>query len=169
MVTQPQDLISDFALAASSLGREAVVPSLIFHELLLAPHDPPDLPAGKCAVYVFSLSQNVQALAGAHRVLKVGRVGPNSGPRFKYQHYKPGSANSTLAGALENNRLLWSYLGIQQGVSDFGSWLQRNTDRDHFFLDGRRTDLVSLLEVYPKAVLGPVFEGNLKEVSAKPQ
>jgi hypothetical protein len=73
------------------------------------------------------------------------------------------SANSTLAGAVENNRLLWGYLGVDPGTTDFGEWLRRNTERDHFFVDGCRSSLVGPLEVYLKAVLGPVFEGSLKD------
>ena len=48
------------------------------HEPQSAPHDPHRLPAGKCAVYVFSMSDKAGKICGAgpHRALKVGRVGP---------------------------------------------------------------------------------------------
>ena len=126
-------------------------------------HDFPDLMPGKCAVYVFSLSRDNKSPAGPNRALKVGKVGPNSGPRFKYQHYKSGSANSTLTGAIENNRILWGYLGIEEGNVDFGNWLKTNSDRDHFFLDGSQMEILSLLEVYTRGILGPIFEGSLKK------
>jgi hypothetical protein len=163
MIPAPKALVNDFVDSVRDLLTEPVDSSLISHELLSAPHSRPRLPRGKCAVYVFSLTQGVQCPAGANRVLKVGKVGPKSAPRFEYQHYKRGSANSTVAGAIENNRLLWNYLGVGPDVADFGEWLRRYTDRDHFFIDASRNNLVGLLEVYLKAVLGPVFEGSLKD------
>ena len=135
------------------------------HEIIKGPHEPPDLPKGKCAVYVFSLSEANRSSAGPNKVLKVGKVGQNSGPRFKYQHYNPGAANSTLAGAIKNNKILWNYLGVNKHPLDFGEWIKTNTDRDHFFMDMARMDLMPFLEVYIKGVLGPIFEGSIKGLS----
>lgn len=161
MVINPEELISDFVAAVNKTCSQQVSSDLIQHHWLRAPHLPPDLPTGKCGVYVFSLVAGTTAKAGPNRTIKVGRIGVNSGPRFKYQHYKSGSANSTVAGALENNRLLWSYLGVPETATDLGEWLKRNTDRDHFFVEGAHSSFVPLLEVYFKAVLGPVLEGSL--------
>jgi len=133
------------------------------HQMLRAPHQPPDLPPRTAAVYVFSLSAGTQSPAGPGRVLKVGMVNANSGPRFKYQHYKEGSTGSTLAGAVRNNRVLWTYLGVRKPVGGYGEWLKRHTDRDHFFVDARYSEVVPLLEVYLKGQLGPVFEGSMKK------
>ena len=57
------------------------------------------------------------------------------------------------------------YLGLTADVTDFGRWLRLNTDRDHFFVDASQSKhrVVALLEVYLKAVLGPLFEGSLKD------
>lgn len=109
------------------------------------------------AVYVFSLSDRV-GFAPMGRVLKVGKVGSNSNPRFRYQHYNPGSAGSTLAGAVLNNPLLWNYIGYD-GQKEIGGWLKQNTDRENFYFMNR--EVVALFEVYAKAVLGPVYEGSM--------
>jgi hypothetical protein len=165
MVPHPNELISDFLEAVRQSHSRVLPPTTIVHECLRAPHLPPDLPAGKCGVYVFSPCSVTTAKAGPNRTLKVGKIGANSGPRFKYQHYSSGSANSTVAGALENNKLLWGYVGVADDTTAFGEWLKENTDRDHFFVDAANADFVPLLEVYLKAVLGPVLEGSLKKHS----
>jgi hypothetical protein len=162
MIPNPEKLIEDFMKALKENHCISIDKKEIIHECKLSPHGFPDLILGKCAVYVFSLSKDSTALAGPNRALKVGKVGPNSGPRFKYQHYKSGSANSTLAGAVENNRVLWGYLGIKNKDTDFGNWLKVNSDRDHFYLEASQLKILSLLEVYVRGVLGPVFEGSLK-------
>src|SRR5437016_5019317 len=118
MISEPQALITDFVLAIREQVDEPVISSLFTHQLVTAPHASVRLPAEKCAVYVFSLRSDAKCPAGPNRVLKVGRVGKKSAPRFEYQHYSKGSANSTVAGAIENNRLLWSYLGIDSEITD---------------------------------------------------
>jgi hypothetical protein len=167
VVLNPEELISDFALVMKEAYSRSLISGLIQHDLIRAPHAPPNLPMGKCGIYVFSLASGSTAKAGPNRTLKVGRIGANSGPRFKYQHYKSGSAKSTVAGALENNLLLWTYLGVPKDTIDIGQWLKQNTDRDHFLLDRQSDELVPLLEVYLKGVLGPVLEGSLKSHAAE--
>jgi hypothetical protein len=44
-------------------------------------------------------------------VLKVGRPGPNSDPRF-YSHHYNFSAGSTLAKSLVGHLVVWPWLGI---------------------------------------------------------
>lgn len=151
-------------LADLSAAHPAGYPSLIIQlEHLLAPHVPARLPSGKGAVYVFSLSAQFGAhsLAGAHRVLKVGKVGPNSNNRFQYQHHSATAAVSTLAASLLRNPVLWPCLGDLDIASDsVGEWMKQHLDRDHFFTAGEDRDLRSMLEVYLRARLGPVFEGS---------
>jgi len=95
----------------------AVAPQRVtlVHDSWPAPHAGRKLPNGRCAVYVFSLSEmygrTVQA--GAHRVLKVGKAGSNCNARFQSQHYNVNSAPSTLAGSLIRTNVLWHYLGIK--------------------------------------------------------
>lgn len=55
------------------------------------PHKPRSLKPGTMGVYTFNYKG---------RFLKIGKAGPNSNNRFLYQHYKPGSAMSTLAGSI---------------------------------------------------------------------
>ncbi len=134
----------------------------ITHETASLLHENCVLPKGKCAVYVFSLTHDYgsKCPAGAHRVIKVGKVGPNSNPRFQYQHYKPKSAQSTVGRRLITYPVLWPYLGISSlKGSQVEGWLKSNTDRDHFFLDGNQLLIRDALEVYLKGLLGPVFEG----------
>jgi hypothetical protein len=161
MVSNAQDLIADFVRNAEKKGF-SIQESDIAHESLPAPHKRPSLPKGKCAVYVFSLTgQSVtEPPAGKNCVLKVGRVGPNSNPRFQHQHYKPSSAGSTLAGSVLLATDQWEFLGIKSVNADtVGEWLQSNTDRDHFYLSANNQPLLEHLEKFLRSRLRPVFEG----------
>lgn len=158
MLTNPQSLIDEFLSDLNSFIGLSAEPSDISHDLWTAPHKAKDLPLGMGAVYVFSLSATIISQSGAGRVLKVGKAGSNSNPRFRYQHYNAGSAMSTLAGAIENNPLLWGYIGFSRGVI-VGNWIRENTDRNNFYFKDEK--LLALFEVYAKARLGPVFEGSL--------
>lgn len=159
MVINAQQLIDDFVRDVRMQLEVTADLSGISHDCWTAPHKAKDLRQGCGAVYVFSLSPQTQAPAGPGRVLKIGKAGANSNPRFRYQHYTPGSAMSTLAGAILNNPLLWPYIGYSKEVADIASWIRENTNRDNFyFTDG---SLIGLFEVYAKAHLGPAFEGSL--------
>jgi hypothetical protein len=160
MVQNPQALIAEFREAMKGLSLTC---GEIQHELQPAPHKPHRLSAGKCAVYVFSLSPRwaQRCPAAARRVLKVGKVGPNSNARFQSQHYEPKRAGSTLAGALVTSRVLWQYLGITELKSEqAGEWIRDNTDRDNFYLDSKDNDILGHFEKYIRGKLGPVFEGG---------
>ena len=154
-------LLDEFRSAATRfglLGPEGV----LTHEHLPAPHRPPSkLPLSATAVYVFSLSPTYGATcaAGPNRVLKVGKVGAKSAPRFCSQHYLPGSSRSNLAKSLLNERVLWHYLGIEQ-LDDGGikAWMCEHLDRDHIFIVGQ-PGLERQVERYFRGRLGPAFEG----------
>ena len=76
MLFDPKGLMIDFAHVAAISGL-SVSEADIAHERLLAPHKSPKLPKGRCAVYVFSLSERSSAEAGSQVVvLKVGKAGP---------------------------------------------------------------------------------------------
>ncbi len=158
MIEKSDILICDFQEALNFLDLDADIK----HELLEAPHESPLLPKVVCAVYVFSLSEAYgnQCPANPNRVLKVGKVGSKSNARFQYQHYNPRSAQSTVAGSLISDRILWPYLGIEcideNTVTD---WMKKNLDRDHFFLPADKMEILCLLEKFIRARLGPVFEG----------
>ncbi len=162
MVERPKDLIRDFQGAAQQAAPSYEVVT-IDHEAQQAPHEPHGFPPGKCAVYVFSLSAAYgdTCPAGVNRVLKIGKVGPNSNARFQSQHYSPRSAQSTLARSILSPRILWPYLAIETlGEGNVGSWIKQNTDRDNFYLDVRFQGSLPDLERYLRARLGPVFEGG---------
>lgn len=169
MLHDPNEIIEGFIKDARSQLGLPVNTSAIRHDCWPAPHQPKDLPLGYGAVYVFTLSSASKAAAGPHRALKVGKAGANSNARFRYQHYSPTSASSTLAGAILNNQLLWTYIGYPGASIEIGQWIRQNTDRDNFYFSDDR--LIGLFEVYAKARLGPAFEGSLsskREERTKP-
>ncbi len=125
MIINSQQLIDDFITDMSLFVNIYVDPSQIFFDFWAAPHSPRNLPLGKSAVYVFSLTSFTQAPAGANRVIKVGKVGSNSNNRFQYQHYSGGSADSTLSVAIENNPILWGYIGFPGNTINSGDWLKK--------------------------------------------
>jgi len=171
VITEPKGILKNFLKSLKNGYGLKIKPIKITHELCKAPVDRRKLklPPDKGAVYVFSLSELSMAPAGPNRVLKVGKVGSKSLARFKYQHYKPGSANSTLAGSIKRSNILWEYIGIRSNIdtkSDFGAWLIENTDRDHFLMDASAIKVgaqtiypLEILEIYLKGILGPIFEG----------
>jgi|GEM_PF-1095987 hypothetical protein len=167
MIINPQQIITDFCLALYKQYKIQLHQNSIQHQFIAPPHSGLRLPKGQCACYVFSLTGNSNPPAGPNKVLKVGRIGPNSATRFISQHYNPDSAGSNLAGAIANNRLLWDYIGLAGPLTDYGQWINSKTDRDHFFLNAQNNNLLPFLEVYLKAICGPVFEGSMKKLNNK--
>lgn len=159
----PDDLLNGFAVAAHKCGLLSNGASTgIWHQALGAPHKPPSLPPGFCAVYVFSLAARYGAgcPAAGNRVLKVGKVGANSNARFSSQHYLPRSSRSNLANSLLTERVLWPYLGIDHlDELSVKAWMMKNLDRDHFFVPESHAGVERELERYLRGHLGPVFEG----------
>ena len=161
MIEDPDALMVDFDEAASHVG-VAGWPCSVRTEVRRAPHAPPAMPPGLAAVYVFALSHDAgsRAPAGAGAVLKVGRVGPNSGARFSSQHYSSGSARSTLAGSLLRYQVLWPWLAVESlNMGNVKSWMTNNLDRFHFFVPSGHELVVAELEVYVRARVGSIFEG----------
>jgi hypothetical protein len=160
VIQNPLALISEFRSVITGLG---LVCGDIQHEAQPAPHRPHRLPEGKCALYVFSLSQEYgeRCPAGTGRVLKVGKAGPNSNARFQSHHYELGRAPSTLAGTLVASTVLWHYLGITElGSEQVADWIRASTDRDNFYFDSKDNDVLGQYEKYVRARLGPVLEGG---------
>jgi len=160
MIRIPETLISEFRNAIKDLGLAC---GEIQHEAQPAPHRLHKLPEGKCALYAFSLSRGYgeRCPAGAGRVLKVGKAGPNSNARLQSHHYEPGRAPSTLAATLIDSTILWHYLGIMELRSEqVGHWIRANTDRDNFYFDSRDNYILARFEKYAIGRLGPVFEGG---------
>jgi hypothetical protein len=124
-------------------------------ETQLATHTPHGLPAGKCAVYLFSLASDPGC------VLKVGKAGPQSNARFQSHHYGVDRAPSTLARRLVEATELWSELGFDALYANIpGRWIRRNTDRVNFYLDASAQHALEELEKMLLARLNPLFEGR---------
>jgi hypothetical protein len=160
MLTDPEAIVAEFA-AAASIARVEGWPCKIRAEILPAPHQYPRLPPGFGAVYVFALGSDYGSgtQAGTGAVLKVGRVGPASGPRFTYQHYG-SSAPSTLAKSLVRYRIMWPWLGIDElDDSTVKVWMLTHLDRAHFYVAAGHDAVLASLEVYVRARVGSVFEG----------
>jgi hypothetical protein len=161
MMIDPKVLVADFAAAAGRSGIDGW-PCSLRTEVLRAPHQPPALPPGSGAVYAFALSANAgdSTPCGAGTVLKVGRVGARSEPRFRSQHYNPGSAGSTLANSLLTYRIMWPWLGIEHiDAGGVRNWMLANLDRIHIFVPDGRPMVLASLEIYTRARVGSVFEG----------
>lgn len=160
MLTNLETVVEDFGVAAAAAEIEGW-PCEIDAELLPAPHRAPALPPGVGTVYVFALAQQYGARvpAGPGAVRKVGRVGPKSGPRFRYQHYGL-AARSTLARSLLTYSIMWPWLGIEALDEDtVKQWMPTNLDRAHLYVPTGRDVVLSSLEVYVRARVGSVFEG----------
>jgi hypothetical protein len=153
-------LVGDFSAAAEVLDLFGW-PCQLRHELLPAPHKPRNLPTGHGAVYAFALGGATTSAAGAGMVLKVGKVGPNSDNRFRYQHYSPSSAGSNLAMSLIGHPVVWPWLGIERlDATNIKDWRTTSLDRLHIFVPGDRPQVRAVLELYVRARIGSVFEGS---------
>lgn len=110
-------------------------------------------------MFALSDAYGATCAAGAGRVLKVGRVGARSGPRFNYQHYGL-AAPSTLARSLLKYRVLWPWLGIDQlDETTVKDWMLTRLDRVHFYVPAGHDLVCASLEMYVRARVGSVFEG----------
>jgi hypothetical protein len=162
VMVDPDLLIAEFGDAAAKAGIQGW-PCQLTADTCPAPHQKPDLPPGKGAVYVFAISAAYgrSARCGPGTVLKVGRVGPNNKGRFKYSHYNPTARRiSTLAQSLLAHPILWPWLGIEDlNAQIVETWMRTNLDRIHFFMPGDREHVRAALEVYVRGRVGSIFEG----------
>jgi len=98
--------------------------------------------------------------AGGGMVLKVGRVGANSDPRFRSQHYTT-SARSSLARSLLAHQVVWPWLGIEHlDATNVKGWMLANLDRAHVYVPESSSLVLAPLEIYVRARTGSVFEGS---------
>ena len=146
---KPKDIngiVEDFKKVASLAGHSC---DEVEVETLLAPHEPPRLPRGKSAVYIFVFRG---------KALKVGTVGPNSAARYTSQHYNPRSAKSTLANSLLSQGKELGVVGLSE--SNVGRWIKERTDRYNLLLPSAcHNRLRTLLEAFVQCKLNPAFEG----------
>ncbi len=146
------EAISDFRKVVALACADA--PTIeIKIEIANKPHHAPTLPADHMGVYAFF--QEGQAL-------KVGMAGAKSGPRFKFQHYKPTSAKSNLAKSILMNSARVGAVGVSP--ESVGNWIKMNTDRVNLLLPatvGR--PILSLLESFLHVRWKPLFEGPAED------
>jgi hypothetical protein len=137
-------------LTVAELADDPIAKSDIAVEYLNAPHRPPGrLPVGMMAVYGFW---------GDGVWLKIGKVGPNSHARYTTQHYRAGSARSTLAGSLVADPRMRTVAGLDPVKA--GDWIKANTHRVNILLPSSRDRaLLSLLEAFLHLRLKPRYEG----------
>lgn len=154
MIIKVENLIADF-LKVAKLSGFSISRNDIDHELKSAHHSRPNLPDGLQAVYVFSIMEPQP------RFLKVGKAGPKTKARFNAQHYNPKSCPSNLAKSLLGDDKIWNELNTQRPIDEhIGIWIQKNTDRDHFYLAADCDSyLLSLLEIFLQCRLHPLYEG----------
>jgi len=147
-------VLDDFAAAAERLALPGW-PAHLEAEYLPAPHSPRALRPNHGAVYVFALADHHTSRAGAGRILKVRRVGPNSNARFQSQHYWATSARSSLAKSLLGYPARWPWLGIDHvDASTVRAWMPGNLDRANIYVPAASTALMPHLEMYIRARLG---------------
>jgi len=144
------EALADFKKVAVLADAEFMAGSIAV-EILPKPHKPPgSLPQGKMAVYAFFLNG---------RALKVGKVGPNSGPRYTSQHYNPNSAPSNLARSILAAPAKTGAAGVD--AATIGAWIKRETDRVNLVVPQSLGDpMLSLLESFLHVRWKPMFEGR---------
>lgn len=149
MTLNPDLLVEDFCRVASIAGVSLASDALVV-DRRPAPHVPPNaLPPGRMAVYVFSFGP---------RVLKVGKVGPNSAARYTAQHYNAGSTTSTLAASLIKHGERIGVAGLNE--TNVSGWIRKHTERVNFILDSTLgVHVLNLLEAFVQCRLQPEFEG----------
>lgn len=145
--------VRDFGRVAELAGHPGMS-NRIRVEITRRPHrQPTRLPAGEMAVYAFFY---------LGRALKVGKVGPKSGPRYTSQHYNPGSAGSNLARSLLTGR---GVDGCEANELTIGSWIREQTDRVNLLLPADiGLPMLSLLEAFLHVRWAPAFEGRPSDI-----
>lgn len=112
------------------------------------PHKRPNLPKGKMAIYMFSYKGEV---------LKVGKVGPKSKNRFRYQHYNPNSCESNLAKAILKDKKKYDK---SLNESNVAQWMLKNLERTNIYLDEKcGIATLDLFEATLHYKLKPIYEG----------
>ncbi len=144
-----EELVADFIRVANLAG-VVLLRDAVDVEVLRAPHCPRSLPAGRMGAYVFLWGDEC---------LKVGKAGPSSHARYRYQHYRPGSSNSNLAKSILKEPGRLGISGIDE--SNVGKWIKGNTDRVNILLDDDAgMPVLNLLEAFLQCRLKPRFEGS---------
>jgi len=123
-----------------------------------AEHKPSKLINATKGVYIFFFNDIC---------LKVGKSGPNSQARWKYQHYNQSGAQSNLANSLLSVEDLSKKLNVNineiesLNSNDIKQWIINNLFRVEVIIENVEEDFsVNLLEAFLLFKLKPIFEGN---------
>ena len=118
-----RDEIQDVIESVNKVMEKQLSPA--FYEIVDrgVPHQPEKLLDNKMGVCIFVYQKTI---------LMIGKTGPNSSPRFVYQHYNPSSANSTLAGLILKDDEM-KLLGLTS--NNIGEWIKNNCQRIDIIID----------------------------------
>ena len=148
-----QDVMSalnDFRIVSALAGDRLTVEDLQI-QFIDAPHrQSQDLPNDRMAIFGFWLDGSW---------LKIGKAGPRSQARYKYQHYG-FNAPSTLARSVRNDPRMRQVSGLRDSNGpEWGDWIRRVTNRVNILIPFERGDrLLSLLQAYLHVRLHPKYE-----------
>jgi hypothetical protein len=120
------------------------------------PHKPKTLAKGKSAVYLFYCPKE-------RGFLKIGRVGPQSGSRFSYQHYNPTYAKSNLANSILKDKKMSEKYGLSE--SSIADWIKKNCRRIDILVVEEQTPSKysfrsELMEASLHYTFKPMYEGK---------
>lgn len=136
------EIVSGLALEPTSLSELKI-------NFLEAPHLPNVLKKRWMAIYGFWWNGEW---------LKIGKVGPSSGARFKIQHYSVDAARYTFARSLVTDPAM-AMTGVRE-EPDPGDWIRSNVNRVEIMLPPEKSrELLSLLELFLHVRLKPRYEG----------
>ena len=145
---ESKTLAEDFVKVAKIAGIDITVDD-IEDDVREAPHTAGSFPKGKMAIYIFIHNDEV---------LKVGKVGSKSAPRFYHHHYAPDSSISNLAKSLIKDSKSEFF---ETPPDEIGDLIKQKFDRINYLLDAKRGDsTLSLFEAFLHCRLKPKYEGK---------
>ena len=119
-------------------------------EVLHMPHEPPELPKGQAAVYVFSTRDYV---------LKIGKAEQDAQVQYNSQYYI-NSTSKTLAESLVNCNSRSLYLNTE----NVGDWIKKNTTRVNFILSpaySGNNEVLDMLAIFVEKQLQHLYDPRL--------
>jgi len=121
-------------------------------EVLHMPHEPPELPKGQAAVYVFSTRDYV---------LKIGKAEQDAQAEYNSQYYI-NSTSKTLAESLVNCNSRSLYLNTE----NVGDWIKKNTTRVNFILSpaySGNNKILDMLAIFVEKRLQHLYDPRLRQ------
>ena len=145
-----QQIIDDFR--ESEFEPMGMIPRSDFVkiEVLPMPHEPPELPKGQAAVYVFSTRDYV---------LKIGKAEQDAQAEYNSQYYI-NSTSKTLAESLVNCNSRSLYLNTE----NVGDWIKKNTTRVNFILSpaySGNQEILDMLAIFVEKRLQHLYDPRL--------